>query len=352
MDQLKPPYQLIRDKLCDGKVIPFLGSGASLGKREPNFVWSKDCVTCPPTAIELARHLAQKTEFPHDKPPDLPPDIEKKVLDHFAPDLAKVAQYYHIVGGRDPLEDELHSIFDRNYHLTSLHAYLADIPTPLLIVTTNYDDPIERAFDAKAKETKEERKFDVVIHTTDPDIGDCILWRKYGTEEPVAVMPNDLDINLQTTTVIYKIHGAVDRRNPEHDQYVITEDDYIDFLARMIKGAVIPTIFANPFQYRHFLFLGYGLRDWNMRVVWNRIEKGLNERNPKRKEKGKEIKSWAIQYKMSPLEQRFWQEHRVETYEMTIDDFVKELAAQSLSQDFSALEGGGPSSRVANGIGG
>jgi len=40
-NQLKPPYTLILDELCKGKVIPFLGAGASLGNRPPRFRMGK-----------------------------------------------------------------------------------------------------------------------------------------------------------------------------------------------------------------------------------------------------------------------------------------------------------------------
>src|SRR5207249_934281 len=144
------------------------------------------------------------------------------------------------------------------------------------------------------------RAFDVVIHTTNQEMGDLLLWWPHGATQPEKVNPNKLDIDLKSVTVIYKMHGAVDRAEPGRDQYVITEDDYIDFLARMIKRKAIPAIFAEPFQTRHFLFLGYSLADWNLRVVLNRIEKDL--RRPK------SIKSWAIRYQARPMEQRFWQE--------------------------------------------
>jgi hypothetical protein len=304
MNQLGPPYPLIRDGLFRGRVIPFLGSGASLGGRDSGVAWVKDVAKYLPTARELAKYLAQMTGFPTDEPPD----------------LSKVAQYYHVVGGRDRLQEELHSIFSCDYPLTLLHTFLADVSTPLLIVTTNYDDLIERAFDAKG------RAYDQVIHTTDPTVGDQLLWWEHGTAEPRKVNANKLDIDLQTVTVIYKMHGAVDRRQPTRDQYVITEDDYIDFLARMTKNKAIPAIFAEPFQTRHFLFLGYGLYDWNLRVVLNRIEKDLRQRRDSRDRKG--IKSWAIQSNPKPLERRFWQERGIEVYDMTIEEFVKELTAR------------------------
>ena len=298
MAQLAPPYRSIRDGLLDGRVIPFLGSGASLGGREPDATWVKGLANYLPTAAELAGYLVQMTEFPDDEPPD----------------LTKVAQYYDVVVGRDKLQMELRSIFNRDYPLTSLHTFLADVSAPLLIVTTNYDDLIERAFDAKGHE------YDLVIHTTHSTVGDQLLWWEHGTPEPRRVNSNKLDIDLQAVTVIYKMHGAVDRRQATRDQYVITEDDYIDFLARMTKNKAIPAIFAEPFQTRAFLFMGYGLYDWNLRVVLNRIEKDLRRR--------KGIKSWAIQYKPKPLERRFWQERGVEVYDMTIGEFVKELMSR------------------------
>src|ERR1044072_3429828 len=96
MSQLIPPYKLILEKLNSNKVIPFLGSGASLGGRPIGDVWTKGTRRFLPTAGELATHLADTTEFP---------PTESK-------DLTKVAQYYSLVGGREALKEELHNIFD------------------------------------------------------------------------------------------------------------------------------------------------------------------------------------------------------------------------------------------------
>lgn len=298
MSQLTPPYPLILDGLKQGRVIPFLGAGASLGSRASDAEWEKYLVSCVPTANELAKYLAKQAVFPSDE----------------SPDLTKVAQYFGVVGGRGALEQELHSIFDCDFPLTSLHTFLAEIPSPLLIVTTNYDDLIERAFKAKG------RSYDVVIHTTNPKFGDRVLWWQHDATEPQVVIPQKLDIDLSRTTVIYKMHGAVDRFDRGRDQYVITEDDYVDFLARMIKNKAIPSIFAEPFQTKHFLFLGYGLRDWNWRVVLNRIEKDLRRH--------KKLNSWAIQKEPSSLEKKLWERREVNVYDMTIDDFVKELQSR------------------------
>jgi hypothetical protein len=314
---LSPPYALIYKGLSEGRVIPFLGSGASLGGPAPEATADVKRATpdmkprCLPTASELADRLARLTEFPAGE----------------TPDLTKVAQYFHVVVGRDELYRELHSIFADDYQPRPLHRFLASIDAPLLIVTTNYDDLIERAFGAKG------RPYDLVIHTTDPDLGDTLLHWPHGQDKPLQVPPNQLvDIDMKSVTVIYKMHGAVDRREASRDQYVITEDDYIEFLARMTSNTILPASFAEPFQTRPFLFLGYGLRDWNLRVVLSCIEKGYKDL---RRRRG--IKSWAIQYRASPLERRLWQERGVEIYDMNLDEFVAELARHG------SPEGGGMS---------
>jgi hypothetical protein len=279
------PFPLIKECLHSGKVIPFLGSGAS---------WSPGPEGLP-TASVLATRLASKTRFPPDEPET----------------LSTVAQWFQVVGGRVRLEDELHRVFAAPYVPARLHHYLAEVKAPLLVVTTNYDDLLEQAFDLAGRE------HDRVVHTIGRRFGEQVLWWPHGAEEPQRKHPNKLDLDLSATTVIYKMHGAVDRRLASRDQYVITEDDYIDFLTRLTRRRAVPAVFAEPFQSRHFLFLGYGLRDWNLRVVLNGIERDVSGMH--------RIVSWAIVSEPSPLEQRFWQERGVEVYKMTVDEFLNGL---------------------------
>jgi hypothetical protein len=249
-----------------------------------------------PNASELTSHLAIETSFPPGE----------------TAELSKVAQYFNVVGGRDALDQELHAIFNALYDPSPLHTFLAAAPAPLLIVTTNYDDMVEQALRAAG------RPFDLIVHTTDVKLGYRLLWWQHGESEPHEVNQKEIDIDLDKVTVLYKMHGAVDRQLATRDQYVITEDDYIEFLSRMTKNKAIPNIFAEPFQTRHFLFLGYGLRDWNLRVVLNRVEKDIG--------RTKGIKSWAIQRDPSPLERRFWQDRGVEVFDLSLDEFVAKLS--------------------------
>ena len=164
--------------------------------------------------------------------------------------------------GPHPLRERLRDIFSHPQTPTRLHTFLAGAAAPLLIVTTNYDDLMERAYQPLRK------PYDVVVHMTDQE---KVLWWDHNKEEPQEVLPDDLLIDLDQVSVVYKMHGAIDRRKDRIGHYVITEDDYVEFLTRMTRRSVIPPIFAEPFQSRPFLFLGYGLYDWNLRVILNRI---------------------------------------------------------------------------------
>jgi hypothetical protein len=152
--------------------------------------------------------------------------------------------------------------------------------------------------------------------------------------EPEPVPPAKLFIDLKKTTVIYKMHGTVDRRS-KWDNYVITEDDYVDFLSRMTGQTAVPALFMRAFHDRHFLFLGYGLRDWNLRVVLRNLRGILprtadpaaaprqEESEAVAEEEGAALRSWAIQFRPSDLEVELWNARRVKIYNVDINEFVR-----------------------------
>src|SRR5262245_19791255 len=121
-NSLPIPNAMIRDELGKGTVIPFLGSGASLNWNSPGSSWEYNFSARLPSATELAKHLVQFSDFPAEE----------------TPELTKVAQYVHVIGGRKRLYDKLHGIFARDYAPGPIHDFLAEIEAPLLIVTTNY----------------------------------------------------------------------------------------------------------------------------------------------------------------------------------------------------------------------
>jgi hypothetical protein len=302
----KPPFPLIHEALVAGRVIPFIGSGASPAVRDEESKWQKGMPDFLPTPRDLARHLADKATFPEED----------------AVDLTTVAQYYDVVAGRRVLEDELHDIFDIECDPGPLHKLLARRETPLLIVTTNYDDLIERAFRDRG------RPYDLVIHQTDAaEWGGAVIHWPYGATEPRFSSPKSLRIDLSRTTVIYKMHGGVDGMDAARDSFVIDEDDYTDFLVRVADKTAIPAIFAEAVSIRSFLFLGYSLRDWNFRMILSKIDRDLPHspqarRSGARQERGE---SWAIQKDTSALERKLWEARNVNIFELDIAEFVARL---------------------------
>lgn len=310
---LQPPYPHIYSELVSGRVIPFLGAAVPLYARNPKETpWRSgtkpnEKIDFLPLANELSNHLADQV------------NLQKEERG----ELTKIAQYYEATLGSAPLRQKLLEIFTHEQSITPLHDFLAGIDKPLLIVTTNYDDMLERAFRAA------DREFDLVVHMTSEN---KVMWWPHDAQ-PHTISAKKLEVDLTKRTVIYKMHGAVDRRAGQSGEYVITEDDYVSFLARMTQKNVIPDIFAEPFQTRPFLFLGYGLFDWNLRVILKHVQDF--RRNPK-------FKSWAIETLSKPVEKKLWEARGVDVYDgLKLSEFLEQLMAQG--QPIPTNEGGASS---------
>jgi hypothetical protein len=78
------------------------------------------------------------------------------------------------------------------------------------------------------------------------------------------------------------------------------------------------------FRERSFLFLGYSLRDWNLRVVLKNMSKELEKRAALDNDE-EPLPSWAIQYSPSELERKLWSKRGVNIFDVAIDDFVARL---------------------------
>ncbi|PYP88470.1 MAG: hypothetical protein DMG65_15320 [Candidatus Angelobacter sp. Gp1-AA117] len=188
----------------------------------------------------------------------------------------------------------------------SLHLLLAKVADKITIVTTNYDNLLEQAFAEAGK------PYDLVVYPADnAEYANGVLWWPHGQPEPRKMKSSDIDVeDLRQTNVIYKMHGTVWKDSPVWDSFVITEEDYVRFLSR-IKNAV-PAAFRRHFSARSFLFLGYGLRDWNLRVLLKEVS--VSER-----------KSWAIMKAPTSLEKRLWAQRKVDLYDVDLVNFVDEM---------------------------
>ncbi len=286
---MEPPYELITEGLASGRVIPFLGAGASLTSRPKDVVWKSPKDNFLPTGSELAKYLDERSGYPSET----------------TLGLLRVAQYYDGVAGRGGLDDALHAIFARSYQPGEVHEYLTECCCPL-IVTTNYDTLLEEAFSRKGKTCN------VVVYKMATPLA---YVKRAGATAWESVEPQRLTLDLQDRPTIFKMHGSSIAEAPDEDSYVITEDDYVDFLSRMSGQTAVPAIFGEPFRRSHFLFLGYGLKDWNLRVILHKIWKDWPRK----------YASWAIQEHADPLEREFWSGRKLTIFEMGIAEFLAQV---------------------------
>jgi hypothetical protein len=305
-------YFSIVDKLVGGRMIPFLGAGANLCDRGDE-AWQQGRPFLP-SGGELAEHLAERGRYP------VPEDLN----------LLRVSQYVDAARGEDELYFLLREVFESDCAPTSLHRLLARVVgqlaaagrPPLLVVTTNYDDLVERAF------ADEGLAYDLVWYEAKhnaPAHG-RFVHRAPG-KKPVAIArPNKytgLPVGLERPAIL-KLHGCLDRESPGDDSYVITEDSYIDYLSGGDVGALIPIALWQRMTSASLLFLGYSLSDWNLRVILNRIWGS-------RKLVGK---SWAVQRepadpKVSKVEQTLWDNREnVELVYCELSEYVREVEAR------------------------
>ncbi|MDQ3760445.1 MAG: SIR2 family protein [Actinomycetota bacterium] len=298
-DELEQVYDLIVRRLLRGKVVPVLGAGVNLSERPPQVSWKRGQYL--PSGTELAAELAHY--------------IGDVIVDSY--DLARVSQYVAALEGEGSLYEELHDVFDADYPPTLLHRFFArlsrrireaeDVRECMLIVTTNYDDSLERAF------KDEDEPYELVTYIAEGK--DRGLFRHITADGGLTVIrkPNEyVDLRLDQRTVIAKVHGAVDRIHGV-DSYVITEDHYIDYITRADVADLFPVKLAAKLRRSHFLFLGYSLRDWNFRVMLYRLW-GEQE--------GKNFKSWAIQADPDPIDRAAWDERGVDILAVGVENFV------------------------------
>jgi len=67
----------------------------------------------------------------------------------------------------------------------------------------------------------------------------------------------------------------------------------------------------------HYLFLGYSLRDWNLRAILHRIRRARALVNI----------SWAVQRDPDPLEEQAWQSRHVDIFAVDLVEFARVLEA-------------------------
>ena len=330
--------------LCElfsqGLVIPFLGAGASAFGTGPG--------SSPPLGRGLLEKLAQRA--------NVQADCGVSGCTHPPYDLARLASYYQmVVSTRLQLDNLIKTeISQPEFHPNSLHRVLARIARqkPLLILTTNYDDLLERAFEAEdtAYEIAVTPASDLAyVWTDDKDAGDNSGDLRVGSESAGGILhwvrgqaqtdfkrvqSSQLSLQLDKRSMIYKIHGSIPR-GEQSPGYLIAEEDYARFLGRMDRnGNIVPEqIIAHIGKQQKILiggnrakkvlmhsivFLGYGLHDWNLRVLLEGLQIGNKGRG--------EEKHYAFMRHPEKLEKELLEQRNVKVYDCDLARLADKLS--------------------------
>jgi len=297
-----PPTRRVEDHAGDvvkallgGRLVVVLGPGANEPEQFP-----------PPG--QVASHLATVFDCPSEH----------------ARDLAHVAEYVAVAKGAGPLYDELHALYDCDVAPAPTHRALAELATALrareapgqLIVSTNFDRLLECAY-RDAGEI-----LDVVVYLALGRHRGKFLHLRANGDTSVVELPNAYtELSLDRTNVLFKIHGGIDvRPEREWESFVVSEDDYIDYLAQADISVVLPVTLAARLRRSHFLFLGYPLEEWSLRVFLHRLF-------------GREkvaYRSWAVGPAPGEIERELWQQRGIDIFDAPLEEYVS-LVTQRLA---------------------
>ena len=308
---------VLQHMIDEGNLVPFLGSQLAGGYVDP---------------LEGSRSLPGSNEIAADL-------AERFGVTSTRLELPEVAQYVYVTKGRPDLYKAVRQILTADCEPGPVHRFLACLPRTLeklslekryqLIVSTNFDTALEQAF----QDVQE--PYDLAVYmASGQHEGKFVHFPYDAAAEPITV-PNSYgkfpirDYGELERTVIVKIHGAVDGNVGDYrwkENYVITEDHYIDYLSRSPIESLVPVQILDKLRDSHCLFLGYTVRDWNLRVFLKRIWRG----------EPLAAKSWAVEPEPDILEKDLWAQSYVDLYAADLANYVNML------QD--RLTGSGPAS--------
>jgi SIR2-like domain len=207
-------------KIGGGKCVPFLGAGA--------------CYGALPLGGEIAREWAERYHYPMSD----------------SGDLVKVAQFlaveYDLTYPKERVLERLGSGSPPDFRVADEpHGMLADLPLKIYL-TTNYDDFMVKALASRWRDPKRE----------------FCRWNELIREQPTLF---DKEPNYEPTVarpLVYHLHGHTDPNS-----VVLTEDDYLTFLAAMQDPKLLPDPVRQAIAGSSLMFIGYRMGDWNIRVL-------------------------------------------------------------------------------------
>jgi len=233
--------------------------------------------------------------------------------EEFEGSFPEVCEYIHINNqfGRGSLRHKLQELITPTLSQTiSLYQLIATIQIPLLLISANYDDRLEKAFE------KNNKKFVVIGHSAD---NISILLVKYSDKTEIKQCAIDefsgLQLLEQGYAVIYKILGCFcfDKRSAVTDSLIISERDFLHFVQQADK--LIPDYIVTQLRGRGFWLLGHLPKSWEKRLIIREI---LNKRVH-------EEQALTVHENPDAFSCLYWEYRRVKNYAINLKLFVENL---------------------------
>ena len=226
----------LADNIKKGECILFLGAGVHAAPPE-NSSFTYPAEHQPFLGRELVQKMALECRFIERFPKESPIDLQRVSLCfETTPGL-----------GRKALVDFLDTHLRVGKKPSPTVEMLAKLPFKI-VVTTNYDRLLESALNKVGKDPAV-YVYNPALNTPTPDID----------EDPNTERP-----------MIYKMHGDLGHR----ESIVITDEDYITFVQRMSDKQPFHPI-PETIRFRLLkwptLFVGYSLRDYNLRLLFRTL---------------------------------------------------------------------------------
>ncbi len=241
--------------------------------------------------------------------------------------LASVAEYYEVQARRDRLLEVLTEVFAQKKTPTATHdllaeaavSYLRHAVDDYLIVTTNYDCLMEIALDrahAPWVVLSLDKNNDGRIHARFSE-----GLRDFERKNPPCFAKDFVLSRGQPLVLVYKIHGCVAAEGRDRpDSVVISEADYVDYISRMSKNeGVVPVSVSHLMRDKPFLFLGYSLKDWNVRSVF---ESMVGKRGSPAG-----LRDYLVTRKCGPLDEAYYSKHNILVLKSDLNAFVDGIRA-------------------------
>lgn len=240
-----------------------------------------------------------------------------------------VAQYIADRHGRENLYAEIRKLFARTPLVPrDTHELFATwkefkthtgdkVPFPM-IITTNYDDTLERRLAAAGL------PYHLLSYQADGEHRGLFYHRPPDNGLRIIERPRNI-LKLSDAFVVVKLNGGFDRQRRIPESYATTRLDYWDLAARIpgvLPAAVQETLSANP-----LLFLGSGLYAPDIESL---------VRFAHREHPGP--RSWAVVLKDEGIE--YWRQCGVEIINKPVNDYVNVLRERlTINGPYRLLEG-------------